>query len=78
MARPRCGSRSAVRITNEDAGKGPRSASATSPAAGRGSRKPDLGDPECNLLAEAADATAIDDRFDVGLAALLQGFGVAP
>ncbi|MBO4270348.1 TetR/AcrR family transcriptional regulator C-terminal domain-containing protein [Microbispora triticiradicis] len=42
--------------------------------AGRRSRKPRPGGPAYNLLAEAADATAVDDHFDVGLTAMLRGF----
>lgn len=37
------------------------------------SRKPAAGTPEYNLLAEAADDTAIDDHFTLGLMALLDG-----
>ncbi|MBB4930774.1 AcrR family transcriptional regulator [Lipingzhangella halophila] len=37
------------------------------------SRKPDPGAPDYNVLAEAADATTIDDHFEVGLAAMLDG-----
>ncbi|MCK2218381.1 TetR/AcrR family transcriptional regulator C-terminal domain-containing protein [Actinomadura sp. ATCC 31491] len=40
----------------------------------RRSRKPEPGSPGYNLLAEAADATALDDHFALGLTALLRGF----
>jgi AcrR family transcriptional regulator len=40
----------------------------------RRSRKPRPGGPDRNLLAEAADATGIDDHFEVGLTAMLRGF----
>ncbi|MET8866066.1 hypothetical protein ABZW11_24280 [Nonomuraea sp. NPDC004580] len=41
--------------------------------AGR-SRKPEPGSPGYNLLAEAADATILDDHCGPGLTALLNGF----
>jgi TetR/AcrR family tetracycline transcriptional repressor len=40
----------------------------------RRSRKPQAGSADYNLLAQAADATTLDDHFDGGLAALLHGF----
>ncbi|MEV5328200.1 TetR/AcrR family transcriptional regulator C-terminal domain-containing protein [Nonomuraea sp. N2-4H] len=40
----------------------------------RRSRKPEPGSPDYNLLAEAADATTLDDHFEPGLTALLEGF----
>ncbi|WP_214317626.1 TetR/AcrR family transcriptional regulator [Nonomuraea sediminis] len=42
--------------------------------AGRRSRKPRPGSSDYNLLAEAADATTLDDHFEVGLTAILCGF----
>lgn len=38
------------------------------------SRTPHPGDPDYNALAEAADATEPDDHFELGLAAMLDGF----
>lgn len=38
------------------------------------SRKPEPGSPRYNLLAEAADATRIDDHFEPALRAMLDGF----
>ncbi|WP_329235613.1 TetR/AcrR family transcriptional regulator C-terminal domain-containing protein [Actinoallomurus sp. NBC_01490] len=38
------------------------------------SRRPRPGDPGYNVLAEAADATEADDHFELGLAAMLNGF----
>jgi AcrR family transcriptional regulator len=38
------------------------------------SRKPGPGDPGYNVLAEAADAVEPDDHFELGLAAMLDGF----
>lgn len=38
------------------------------------SRKPAPGDPDYNLLAEAADATSIHDHFEMAVSALLAGF----
>ncbi|MEU7831498.1 TetR/AcrR family transcriptional regulator [Nonomuraea sp. NPDC049129] len=38
------------------------------------SRKPEPGSPDYNLLAEAADATTLDDHFETGLTAILSGF----
>ncbi|GAA1643939.1 TetR/AcrR family transcriptional regulator C-terminal domain-containing protein [Nonomuraea maheshkhaliensis] len=46
----------------------------TTLGAGRRSRKPERGSPDYNLLAEAADATTLDDHFEAGLTALLHGF----
>jgi len=46
-------------------------------AAQRRSRKPQAGSADYNLLAQAADATTLDDHFDVGLTALLHGFNRA-
>ncbi|WP_214409761.1 TetR/AcrR family transcriptional regulator [Sphaerisporangium fuscum] len=42
--------------------------------ADRRSRRPRPGSPDYNLLAEAADATAVDDHFELGLTAILHGF----
>ena len=44
----------------------------------RRSRKPQPGSPDYNLLAEAADATTIDDHFEAGLTAILRGFEQTP
>lgn len=38
------------------------------------SLKPEPGDLNYNLLAEAADATKIDDHFDIALTAMIEGF----
>jgi AcrR family transcriptional regulator len=38
------------------------------------SRKPDRGDPDYNVLAEAADGTEPEDHFELGLTAMLDGF----
>ena len=38
------------------------------------SRKPSKGDARYNLLAQAADETAPDDHFELGLQAMLRGF----
>jgi AcrR family transcriptional regulator len=38
------------------------------------SQKPRPDSPAYNVLAEAADATTIDDHFEIGLTALLRGF----
>ena len=38
------------------------------------SRKPEAGAPDYNLLARAADATRIDDHFEIALTAMLNGF----
>lgn len=38
------------------------------------SRKPNRGDPEYNPLAQAADATKVDDHFEVAVTAMLEGF----
>lgn len=40
----------------------------------RRSRKPSKGSPQYNLLAQAADETAPDDHFEVGLQAMIRGF----
>jgi AcrR family transcriptional regulator len=50
------------------------SVSALQLGAQRRSRKPDKGSPQYNLLAQAADDTAPDDHFEVGLQAMLRGF----
>lgn len=38
------------------------------------SRKPAAGSPDYNVLAEAADATRIDDHFEIAIEAILDGF----
>ncbi|MFI9846891.1 TetR/AcrR family transcriptional regulator [Nonomuraea sp. NPDC051941] len=40
----------------------------------RRSRKPRPGSPDYNVLAEAADATTLDDHFETGVTAMLRGF----
>ncbi|MFF3669416.1 TetR/AcrR family transcriptional regulator [Microtetraspora malaysiensis] len=50
------------------------SVAVTKLGADRRSRKPQPGSPDYNLLAEAADATALDDHFETGLTAMLRGF----
>lgn len=40
----------------------------------RRSKKPEQADPEYNVLAQAADETAVDDHFEIGLGAMLRGF----
>ena len=39
------------------------------------SRKPAPGSPDYNVLAEAADATGIDDHFEAAVEAMLAGYG---
>lgn len=40
----------------------------------RRSRKPDPGSPSYNLLAQSADGAGVHDHFELGLAAMLDGF----